>query len=185
MTDQIYKRVVVQLESEIAEFIAILVREQVKSYLEIGSKWGGSLYRIATSLPRGSRIVSIDMPNWMGGSVGSAVSLAACVEELNAIGYDAHLLLGDSHSPDIVERTKALGPFDALFIDGDHSLAGATNDWETYGPLARIVAFHDIQNRGERKQIMVRPLWKKLRADYRHQEINESKKFCGIGVLWR
>jgi hypothetical protein len=42
---------------------ALLQREGVRSYLEIGSKFGGSLWRVANSLPPGSRIVSVDLPN--------------------------------------------------------------------------------------------------------------------------
>ena len=36
------------------------------------------------------------------------------------------------------------GPYDLVFIDGDHSPAGVRADWQNYGPMARLVAFHDI-----------------------------------------
>jgi hypothetical protein len=37
--------------------------EGVRSYLEIGAKFGGSLWRAAQALPKGSRIVAVDLPN--------------------------------------------------------------------------------------------------------------------------
>jgi predicted O-methyltransferase YrrM len=52
-----------QVEAEIDGLADILVGEGVTSYLEIGSKFGGSLLRVAERLPAGSRIVSVDMPN--------------------------------------------------------------------------------------------------------------------------
>ena len=41
-----YKTAALQNADEIAQFIDLLKRENVKSYLEIGSKHGGSLWRV-------------------------------------------------------------------------------------------------------------------------------------------
>lgn len=185
-----YKDHAVQIESELAEFALLLKRENIKSYLEVGAKWGGTFWRIANVLPKGSRVVAVDLPDGMGGSVGSQNFLSSCIDELNAIGYDACVIFGDSHLPSVAELVRARAPFDAVFIDGDHTLAGVTQDWETYGPMAKIVSFHDIGYRREPKlirkgRVAVPQLWESIKGQYRHIEIKASPKDCGIGVLWR
>ena len=48
---------------------------------------------------------------------------------------------------------KKRGPFDAILIDGDHSLAGVSKDWQLYGELAPLVAFHDIAGAGQAEKV--------------------------------
>jgi predicted O-methyltransferase YrrM len=170
-----------QREEEIAWFVDLLATEGVRSYLEIGSKFGGSLDRVARALPKGSRVVSLDR-NVNG------PSLQDCINKLNGSGYDAWLIPLDSTSTDAVERATALGPYDAVFIDADHTLPYVTKDWLNYGPLGRIVAFHDIGYvaKPERpKGIEVPQFWESIKGDFRHQECKLDVGHNGIGVLWR
>lgn len=175
-----------QDHNELAAFVAVLRQEGVRSYLEIGAKWGGSLRWIALSLPAGSRIVAVDLPH-----EGSNETLTKTVEELKVEGYDAHLIWGDSADPKTIEAVRGLGPFDAVFIDANHSYAYVLADWLNYRDSAKIVAFHDIAwHRAPEwlgTRIDVPRLWREIKDDYRHEEF----KFCrtgknnGIGVLWR
>ncbi len=175
---------------EIEWFIGILKDEDVLSYLEIGSRFGGALWKVSNSLPKGSRIVSVDLPHGQGNKSGRE-SLVECIDELGRIGYDAHLFIGNSTDHNIVSHVRNLGPFDAAFIDGDHSIAGVTADWINYGSMAGIVAFHDIVWRRDAdwkgKKIDVPKLWGELKDAYRHKEcrLDPQKKDNGIGVLWR
>jgi hypothetical protein len=108
---------------------------------------------------------------------------------LNGLGYDAHLILGDSTDPAIIAQAAAFGPFDACFIDANHTLPYVTKDWENYGPLARIVAFHDIGYRqppgGRNKGIEVPIFWDAIKGGFRHEECLMDVPHNGIGVLWR
>jgi predicted O-methyltransferase YrrM len=59
-------------------------------------------------------------------------------------GFDTHLIWGDSTAAEVIEKLMALGPFDAIFIDANHTSLIVEKDWANYGPMGRIVAFHDI-----------------------------------------
>lgn len=53
---------------------------------------------------------------------------------------------GSTHSQDMIERARGVGPFDFLWIDAGHDLQDVTLDYVDYGPLVRkggIIAFHD------------------------------------------
>lgn len=185
-----WKRIL-QNDEEFAWFTDLLKREGVRSYLEIGSKFGGSLWRVArAALPAGSRLVSVDLPQGDGSFKETQPHLEACVKELIAHGYDAMLVLGDSTDAKIARRIKALGPFDAVFIDGGHTLRCVRSDWRKYGPLGRIVAFHDIGWKprpapSKKDPIEVPEFWDSIKGKYRHEEIRLEQRDNGIGVLWR
>lgn len=180
-----------QDEQEIAAFCDLLKREGVTSYLEVGSKFGGSLWRAATALPVGSRIVAVDLPGGTKAWKESEASLKACVAELNRLGYDAEIIWGNSTDPKVIEQIAERGPFDACLIDADHRLPGVTADWNNYGPMAKIVAFHDLAwHRAPEwvgTRIDVPQFWASIKDDFRHEEIIHcpTGKNNGIGVLWR
>lgn len=180
-----------QEETEISGFCDIVRREGVLSYLEVGSKFGGSLWRVANAMPAGSRIVSVDMPSGTKVWPESKASLTACVAELNRRGYDAQIIWGDSTDPKVVEQVAALGPYDCALLDGDHRLPGVTQDFANYGPMAAMVAFHDISwHRAPEwvgTRIDVPEFWDSVKGNYRHEEIRTcpTGKNNGIGVLWR
>lgn len=180
-----------QNEAEHARFVEIVKAEGVKSYLEIGSKFGGSFRRVADALPKGSRMVAVDLPGGTKDWVKTRASLLSCVSELKALGYDAHVIWGDSTSPDVIEQARKLGPFDAIFLDGNHTLPYVKKDWATYGAMSnKLVAFHDISwKRPEDfvsySRIDVPEFWNELKPTYRHEEIRREAKDNGIGVLWK
>jgi hypothetical protein len=184
----IYETHIAQDEAEIRAFIDLLRQENVGSYLEIGARYGGSFWRVSTSLPVGSRVIAVDLPDGMGGKGAAAIdALGACVEQLKRNGYDAYLIQGDSRSADVVALARALGPYDCTFIDADHSLEGVTRDWENYGPMSKMVAFHDIACSNPDKPIKVMQFWDSIKGGYRHQEFkfHHTGRHNGIGVLWR
>ena len=133
-----FERAWLQNEAEAIRFIEILKTEGVRSYLEIGSKFGGLLWRVANSLPRGSRIVSIDLPHGDGSFKESRPHLVQCIEALHKLKFDAHLHLGDSTSAEAIEFATGLGPFDCIFIDANHTEPYVRADWANYGPLGRM-----------------------------------------------
>lgn len=186
-----YEKEVLQVEEEISAFAALLKHEGVRSYLEIGSKFGGSLWRVGKELPAGSRIVSVDMPGGTKRFPESKVSLEGCIADLRRMGHDCFMKWGDSTDQKVIDQVRELGPFDAILIDANHTMPFVIKDWNNYGPMGHIVAFHDIAWRRapewEGTRIDVPEFWESIKGDYRHEEF----KFCstgknnGIGVLWK
>lgn len=177
-----------QDQHELDAFVRILIDNDVRAFLEVGSKFGGSLDHIARALPVGSRVVSVDLP-W--GDRSSQPYLTSCVEGLRKDGYDAHMILGDSTDEGVVEQARALGPYDAIFIDANHTEPFVRRDWASYGPMGRIIAFHDIgwiarPEPGNKLPIDVPKVWAEIRTHgTRYEEIKRCPRDNGIGVLWR
>lgn len=173
-----------QVDAEIDALIEIMRERDARSFLEIGSKFGASLWRIAKGMPKGSRIVSVDL-NVNG------QSLVRCIEQLRRDGYDAHLIAGNSVDPVVVRKARLNGPYDALFIDGNHKLMYVRSDWENYGPMAKLVAFHDIGWRrsspASPNRILVPEFWNAIKQEQRHREIllDPGQNAYGIGVIFQ
>ncbi len=191
--ESLYRTRVLQNPSEHAAFLELLKKENVKSYLEIGSMYGGSLWRTAHVLPKGAKVVSVD---YASHTPEALPHLKEAVAALKSEGYDVHLLHGDSTSPEIVEKVSDLAPFDCVFIDGSHTFEDVQADWENYGPMGRIVAFHDIAWNSTWKSsvpgrvtmpIYVPEVWDRVKKEYRHKELklHPAGNYYGIGILWR
>lgn len=184
------ERRVLQNKQELEDFIKILQKENVKSYLEIGCKFGGSLWYIGNGLPKGARIVAVDLPHGDLSFKENQGHLEECTRALKGKGYDAHLIIGDSTKKEIVDKVYALGPFDAVFIDANHTLPYINKDWSNYGKIGKLIAFHDIgffRPNGlppHKKPIEVPQFWKGIKDNYTHIEIRRDACDNGIGVLW-
>lgn len=181
---------VLQNKTELASFIRLLQSEGVKSYLEIGCKFGGSLWPIANALPKGSRVVAVELPHGDKSFKENLPHLQQCCALLKQRGYDVTLIVGDSTDAKVVEQVYALGPYDAVFIDANHTLDYVRADWANYGKIGKLIAFHDIgffraggQKPGK-KPIEVPIVWKELKQLHRHLEIRHDINDNGIGVLW-
>jgi hypothetical protein len=134
----------IQKERELAE--ALAYARDKKVIVEIGSAAGGTVWAWCQVAAPDATIISIDLPDGIGGGQHSYLAEQR-TEAFKQADQTVHMIRGDSHS----ERTKMRlleildgRKIDFLFIDGDHTLEGVTKDWEMYGELADIVGFHDI-----------------------------------------
>ena len=97
-----YETAALQCRSELEAFIALLQKEEVKSYLEIGGKYGGSLWPIANALPIGSRVVCCDLPQ------GDTLRhLHECLAALRRKGYDTHQNEKEGKTGEAGDRRRA------------------------------------------------------------------------------
>lgn len=180
---------------EMAEFLRRVERIAPTSYLEIGCKFGGLVWAVAHKMARQSTIVGIDLPNGPHGRSDSEQSLMECFHALRRDGYNAHLLIGDSTSPSVINQVKQFKCFDLIFIDANHTEKFVRADWTNYGTMGKVVCFHDIAA-GPRKPgrlpIEVPKVWAELkttlrdRADFDEIRLDETRNDNGIGIVqWR
>ena len=148
-----------------------------KSVLEIGSRYGQTLLHIASVEPK-AKIVTVDIgdcPDKLK-DLGVHTHLwwdDAC-KELGGSGNEVHQIYGDSHSAETVEKVRALGPYDFVMIDGDHSLEGCRADWDNYGNMGRIVVFHDTRTVPDVSQVFQYARYGKMSI--------ELISHCGFGI---
>lgn len=181
---------------ELEAMLALLKREGVRSYLEIGLKNGATLRRVAQTLPRYSLLVGIDMPGASAWGVRPEKAelardrLLALQAEQQLEGQRLLIIFGNSRDAGIVDAAAKFGPYDAVFVDADHTIEGVRADWMNYGPMGRMVLFHDIDAKtskvrtGRIYECGVHKLWAQLKGRYRHEEIIGAERGMGIGVLW-
>lgn len=178
-----------QDEFELRSFIAFLQERGVRRYLEIGARHGDTFHEVVCSLPPGSTAVAVDLPGGLWGTEKSRAHLEHAVADLVARGYKASCLFGDSQTDATKRLIVGRGPYDAILIDGDHTLAGVTRDWALYGDMAPLVAFHDIVGTGQAERVHGSPvevpiLWDAIvrsGADVREFVAPDSK--MGIGAV--
>jgi len=149
-----------------------------RSMLEIGSCEGQSLRGLAGVAAPGARIRSIDIGTHEGVDVSGLLSLL--MSELRDGGFDAQNIIADSHSQRASDWAQWDGPYDLVFIDGDHSYEGVRQDWLHYAGMGRVIAFHDIAHTGHG----VKKLWDEIKAaGYRTRENIQSD--MGIGLVFQ
>jgi predicted O-methyltransferase YrrM len=175
-----------QYKPEIDEFIEIMTAADCRSYLEVGCLYGDTLHYVGTRLPAGSRIVALDFPGQAGGRFRDTERfLRRAAKDLKKRGYDVHVIIGDSHKPEMIESARKLSPYDAVFIDGDHSIDGVRKDWQDYGPMGSIIGFHDICRQSQKYQDGVKALYDGLAKTHRHKTLTIGDTRRGIGVIWK
>ena len=129
-----------QQDRQEIEAVARLINANcaVKSYLEIGTAEGGSLYYFGHMLAP-HKAVCVDLAE------AHTATLREWVFSEMKDAIDITLYAGNSTEPAIIDAVKSLGQFDVVFIDGGHDYATVKSDWESYGFLAaKFVVFHDI-----------------------------------------
>ena len=118
--------------------------QQVRSYLEIGTKDGGSLMVVVRNSPSLERVVCADTwgGEWGGSSRGSHDHIGRLLADVSYLG-EVRYLDGDSKQT----IPTLCGKFDLILVDGDHSYEGGIADLRNVWPLCSpggSVAFHDI-----------------------------------------
>jgi predicted O-methyltransferase YrrM len=153
-----------------------------RSILEVGSCVGMTLHMLAMFAAPGAKLRSIDLgalPDEAGPLTGIVTrpDLEMVARDLSDRGFDVAVRFDNSHNEGAIQWAKDNGPFDVVFIDGDHTYEGAKQDWEAYGPLGRFVAFHDIAH----TDCGVPRLWAEIKE--KRQTVERIVGTMGIGIV--
>lgn len=130
-----------QRVEELCTVAGILIAAQPRHILEIGVYSGGS-FALWCALASGKKI-GID-----NGSIGGPIHQH--IADFQGRFGQVEVIKGDSHHESTKEEvlSRLQGePLDFLFLDGDHTLAGVSLDYQMYAPLVRSggwIGFHDI-----------------------------------------
>lgn len=126
-----------QYPVQFAPYLVELSKHGIGSYLEIGTRHGGT-FAITVEYLR--RFGTID---W---AVGLDLMPAPGLARYAAQHREVEHVTADSRSAAFRKVVEQRAPIDLALIDGDHSEVGCRADFELLAPHARILAFHDIAN---------------------------------------
>lgn len=125
-----------QVPSELQQMLELYRQAQPKAVLEIGS-WDGGTLKCWLTEASPELVVAVDLEH----------RNKKAYREWVKPGCQLETITGDSHHWQVMEQVKALGPYDWVLIDGDHTEQGVREDWrlvtECLLPGA-IVCFHDV-----------------------------------------
>ncbi len=180
-----------QVPREIKTLLSTIRSRNIHSMMEIGTRWGGTLFLFSWTMPSDAIIVSLDLPSEQSLKRGYDRLKTAYFSNFTKKGQQLTLLRGDSHSPASFGKTRSAlegKELDFLFIDGDHTYEGVKKDFEMYSPLVRkggLIAFHDIVGHDPGVSEVDR-YWSEVKSGYRHREIVENPKqnWAGIGLIY-
>lgn len=178
-----------QKKAEIFGFLDWAQSWSPQTILEIGVARGGTNYLLRNCIPSVTQLVGVDF----------YPRNKSLHRKLTPDSVRLDFVQGASAAPNTVDRVRRLlngQPVDLLFIDGDHSYAGAMADFEAYRALVRQggwVAFHDIvpQERDAQGravngfEVEVDRVWQELSQNRESVSFieNDGRSSYGIGAL--
>lgn len=181
-----------QKRSEIEKLLELVRQLHAQRICEIGTSRGGTLLLFCQVAEQDAKLLTLD--------VLDMPERKKFYERFGKENQRVEAWHVDSHQQATVDRVRTWfqrEPLDFLFIDGDHSEEGVTQDFNLYSPLVRkggLIAFHDIHP--DFKTSYGKPtgndvggvpiFWAKVKARYaEHYEFIDQtgQDGYGIGVL--
>ncbi len=179
----------VQVPEEIEALASFVAELKPRNVLEIGTWKGGTFYLWCSLSDRRGLKISIDLP---GGAFGGDRLTPGDLERRRVARREfqyAYAISGDSHSEPVHRQVKdflAGEHLDFLFVDGDHTYEGVTQDFLMYKDFVSPsgwIAFHDINDSDWHRanNVGVAKLWGELKG--RKLEFNSHQHWAGIGLI--
>ena len=126
-----------QYPTQFSPYLIELSERDIRRYLEIGVRHGGSFVTTVEYLSRFAPL-----------SEAVAVDVEPLVPLLPypVLQPAARIVQADSQTEDFAGWMRAQEPFDLVFIDGLHTREGCRRDFESARESARLIGMHDIVN---------------------------------------
>lgn len=161
----VVERGAIQHIDELTEFALMLRAKPPAAVLEIGTAQGGVFWLFCRLAAPDATLVSLDLPPEERYGGGKRISID--LQSMKQSSQTIHAVHGNSHEPEAQRRVAdLLGglQLDLLFIDGDHTYDGVSQDYNMYSPLVRpggAIAFHDI-SKSSYPECQVDRFWNEL-----------------------
>lgn len=163
-----------QYPNQFSKYLLQLAKYDIKSYLEIGCRWGGTF--IITSEILKAKHPDLRMYTCDLMKRSSILSWYASQADYTYFNQSSFTLTKD----DIQDQV------DLILIDGDHSYEGVKRDFEVclqFKP--KYVVFHDISSVACEG---VRRFWSEIKNDYKFHEFTDQYEsvngsYLGIGLI--
>jgi predicted O-methyltransferase YrrM len=183
---------VYQNSGEFEQLLEVVKTLKPRHVLEIGSLLGGTLWHWMKNMPKGGKIMSIDVivprsdPRHREQMRLRAEQWPSWAKEC---GVELLAFEGPSRQQDTIRAAaRFIEPIDFLFIDGDHSEDGARMDFINYLPLVKaggVIAMHDIDFNNGDSGCFVKPVWQDIKTlHFKCEEFIEKPGDRGIGVIY-
>jgi predicted O-methyltransferase YrrM len=176
-----------QNRSEIHNLLQLLASRKPKRILEIGTANGGTLFLFCRIADPNATIISVDLPGgWFGG--GYPRWKGILYRRFASAAQKLHLIRADSHRPETLEQVENIlagSKLDFVFIDGDHTYEGVSQDFQKYRQLCArdaVIGFHDIVPNAADPDCEVPRFWNDLRVQCRTTEFVEDPAQFGAGI---
>ena len=156
------------------------------SYLEIGSRWGGTYIVTCEILRRVS-------PKFKCAIAADLIRKTPFIERYENIAKDSGIeivyFMGSSTSDEFINLVNELRP-DISLVDGDHRITGALKDHMLVRQFSKIIVHHDICSDTCPESTLLWNSLKQLESEMNHIEFVEQYpslkgNYFGIGVLTR
>jgi hypothetical protein len=151
-----------QSPRELAEFCEWLNDKNIDRYLEVGISSGGTFKFVA---------------EWLNVNIACGMD----IKLPRVAPIPCFLCICDCRSEIAHNFVKSFGMFDLIFIDASHDYEGVKKDFEIYGGLGKIIAFHDIC--GLRDCEGSKKVWEEVKQSRKVIEFIDAGLPVGIGVI--
>lgn len=171
-----------QYPVQFARYLTILAERNIRSYVEFGCRFGGTFIIVVEYIRRFSDLNL---------AVAMDIEQTAIMTAYAAQTPDIRYVIANSASPQSVSFLGG-NQWDLAFVDGDHSYAGCTNDYQSVKNSAKLIALHDIVSSacpgvvhawGEIRKVVPQARLVEIVDQYRDVQERTRKNFLGIGLI--
>lgn len=126
-----------QYPHEFSRYLAHVLRLGVRSYIELGTRHGGTF---VTTVECIARCCNLEF------ALGIDIMPCPSMAEYTVINPKAEFFQVNTQSEKFARVIEERGPFDAAFIDANHDEEECRHELEVLKNHCNMVAFHDIAN---------------------------------------
>lgn len=126
-----------QYPREFALYLSHLLRLDVRSYIELGIRHGGTFVTTVECLTRCNSVTS---------ALGVDIMPCPSMKEYARLNPAAQFLQINTQSEDFEHALDHYGPFDAALIDANHDEEECRHELGLLRDRCSVIAFHDIAN---------------------------------------